>query len=112
MSVGTWLLAAYTPLNVAAAAQRAVGRGAPYRARGRRRAGLLGTAVATYTAALIADTAVPAWHEGVRELPFLFAGSAASAAGGVALVARAARRDGAARRLAGSGYSVSSPPSG
>ena len=31
-------------------------------------AGVLGAAVATYTAALIADTAVPAWHEGQREL--------------------------------------------
>jgi len=42
--------------------------------------------VATYTAALICDTAVPAWHDGYREMPFLFAGSAASAAGGIGLL--------------------------
>ena len=32
-------------------------------------AGLLGPAIATYTAALICDTAVPAWHAGYREMP-------------------------------------------
>ena len=37
-------------------------------------AGLLGPGLATYTAALICDTAVPAWHEGYREMPYLFAG--------------------------------------
>jgi hypothetical protein len=33
------------------------------------------------TAALIANTAIPAWHEAHRELPFAFGGSAAAAAG-------------------------------
>jgi hypothetical protein len=50
-------------------------------------AGLLGPGVATYTAALICDTAVPAWHEAYREMPYVFAGSAASAAGGLGLLA-------------------------
>ena len=50
-------------------------------------AALLGPAVASYTAALIADTAVPAWHEGHREMPFVFVGSAASAAAGLGLLA-------------------------
>jgi hypothetical protein len=31
---------------------------------------------------------VPAWHEGHRELPFLFAGSAMAAGGGIGLAAR------------------------
>ena len=44
---------------------------------------LLGPAVASYTGVLIADTAVPAWHDAHRELPFLFVGSAASAAAGL-----------------------------
>ena len=52
------------------------------RRRGHRRgAPLLGPGVATYTAALLCDTAVPAWHEGYREMPFVFAGSAATAGG-------------------------------
>jgi hypothetical protein len=36
---------------------------------------------------LLCDTAVPAWHEGYREMPFLFAGSAAAAAGGLGMLA-------------------------
>jgi formate dehydrogenase iron-sulfur subunit len=43
-------------------------------------AGLLGPALATYTGTLVADTAVPVWHEAGRELPFVFAGSAAGRA--------------------------------
>ena len=63
-------------------------------------AGVLGAAVATYTAALFANTAVPAWHGGRRELPFLFAGSAAAAAGGFGLLAAPLVEAGPARRMA------------
>ena len=61
--------------------------------------------MATYTAALLCDTAVPAWHEGYREMPFLFAGSAASAAGGLGLLAvpRPLTRGGQVRRARGGG---------
>jgi len=87
MSVGTWILSAYTPLALGAAAS-AVTRKLP-------RAGLaatlpaaaLGPAVAAYTSVLLCDTAVPAWHEGHREMPFLFAGSATAAAGGLGMLA-------------------------
>ncbi|HEX4306216.1 MAG TPA: NrfD/PsrC family molybdoenzyme membrane anchor subunit [Solirubrobacterales bacterium] len=86
MSVGVWILVGYAPLAAGAAASD-VGDRLP---RLGRAAGLgaaaLGSTVATYTAALIANTAVPAWHEGRRELPLLFAGSAASAAAGWGLV--------------------------
>ena len=57
-------------------------------------------AVATYTAALICDTAVPAWHAGFREMPYVFAGSAASAAGGMGLLATAPDAAEPARKLA------------
>jgi hypothetical protein len=43
-------------------------------------AALLGPAVAACTGALISDTAVPAWHDGYPEMPFVFVGSAATAA--------------------------------
>ena len=87
MSVGTWILSAYTPLALGAAAS-AVTRKLP-------RAGLaatlpaavLGPAVASYTSVLLADTAVPAWHDAHRELPFVFAGSAVTAAGGLGMLA-------------------------
>ena len=50
-------------------------------------AALFGLPLSTYTAALIADTAVPVWHEARRELPFVFAGGAAASAGAAALFA-------------------------
>jgi len=100
MSVGTWILSAYAPLNFVASAS-AISRRAPEigRAAGIG-AGLLGSAVASYTGALIADTAVPAWHEGHRELPFLFVASAAAAAGGFGLAAAPVSENAPAARMA------------
>ncbi len=49
---------------------------------------------------LVADTAVPAWHDGHRELPFVFVGSAAAAAAGAALIAAPTAEAGPARTLA------------
>ncbi|MDX6243788.1 MAG: hypothetical protein QOE76_1511 [Frankiales bacterium] len=86
MSVGSWLLAGYAPAAGVSAftdvtgAYPRVGRLATVAA------ALVGAGVASYTAVLIADTAVPAWHEGFRELPFVFAGSATMAASGMALI--------------------------
>jgi hypothetical protein len=100
MSVGVWILGAYAPLNFASMASDLTGR-APRTGRAAGLgAGVLGTAVASYTAVLIADTAVPAWHEGHRELPFLFVGSAASAGAGFALIAAPVSENRPARRLA------------
>src|SRR6185503_15595652 len=61
---------------------------------------LFGLPLATYTAALLANTAVPSWHEGRRELPFVFAGSAAASAGAAAAIVTGPRDAGPARRLA------------
>ncbi|MER6378455.1 NrfD/PsrC family molybdoenzyme membrane anchor subunit [Streptomyces sp. NPDC001250] len=100
MSVGSWLLAGYAPLTLTAAATEVAGR---YRLLGSAAtvaAAVLGPALATYTAVLLSDTAVPSWHEGYRELPYVFAGSAATAASGLALAAAPAAQAGPARRLA------------
>jgi hypothetical protein len=100
MSVGSWLLGGFIPFSLVAAGSeitgffRRSGRAATYGA------GLLGPAVATYTAVLIADTAVPAWHDGWRELPPLFAGSALMAAGGAGLVGAPPMESGPALALA------------
>jgi formate-dependent nitrite reductase membrane component NrfD len=100
MSMGVWLLAAYAPLNLAATASGALAR-APRAGRAAGvTAGLLGAGVSTYTAALIADTAVPAWHDGHRELPYVFAGSAASAAAGAGLLAAPVAQSSPAANLA------------
>jgi hypothetical protein len=50
---------------------------------------LTGPLLATYSAVLLSNTAVPAWHEGQRPLPFLFAGSAMTAAAAAGLAGTA-----------------------
>ena len=91
MSVGSWALAAFgtatglsilglRPARVAAAA--------------------LGPLVSTYTAALVADTAIPVWHEARGELPLVFASSSAASAGAALTLVTPARDAAPARRLA------------
>ena len=86
MSVGTWILAAYTPLALSAAALTATGKLPRTGMAATITAAALGPAVAAYTSVLIGDTAAPAWHDAHRELPYLFVGSAATAAGGLGLL--------------------------
>jgi hypothetical protein len=106
MSVGSWLLAGYGPVAGAAAVSEVTGL-VPRAGRAATvGAGLLGPAIATYTAAIICDTAVPAWHAGYREMPYVFAGSAASAAGGLGLLAVPPHAAGPARDLAVAGAAV------
>jgi hypothetical protein len=68
-------------------------------------AALFGMPLATYTAALIANTSVPVWHEGRKELPFAFAGGSAMAAGSAAALL-APDEGGPGRRLAIFGAAV------
>ncbi|MFA3879467.1 NrfD/PsrC family molybdoenzyme membrane anchor subunit [Streptomyces sp. MMCC 100] len=100
MSVGSWLLAGYAPLTMAAVAADVTGRYRLVGAAATASAAVLGPAVATYTAVLISDTAVPSWHEGYREMPFVFAGSGATAAAGLVLTGAPVREAGPARRAA------------
>ena len=73
MSVGSWLLAANDTTTALATLGKVTGR-LPRPSRAARAIGApLGMPLTTYTAALIANTAVPLWHEGRRELPFDFA---------------------------------------
>ncbi len=86
MSVGSWLLAAYSPFAVGAAATDLLGVAPRVRRASTVVAGLIGPGIATYTGVLVADTATPVWHEARRELPMLFAASAAASAGAVTTV--------------------------
>jgi formate-dependent nitrite reductase membrane component NrfD len=106
MSVGSWLLAGYGPVAGAAAVSEVTGILPKAGTAATLGAGLLGPAIATYTAALICDTAVPAWHAGYREMPYVFAGSAASAAGGLGLLATHPADAEPARNLAVLGAAV------
>jgi formate-dependent nitrite reductase membrane component NrfD len=100
MSVGSWLLAGYAPMTLAAAVTDVAGRYRHVGSAATAAGAVLGPAVATYTAVLLADTAVPSWHEGYRQLPFVFAGSGATAASGLALVTAPVGEAGPARRMA------------
>lgn len=100
MSVGSWLLTGYVPLAGIAAASAVTGRLPRIGAATTGGAALLGPVVASYTAALIADTAVPAWHDGHREMPYVFVGSAATAAGGLGLISTPLYQQAPARALA------------
>jgi hypothetical protein len=100
MSVGTWILSSYGPAAGVAAGWQLLGvpgRGAGVTAQAV--AAVTGPMLSSYTAALIANTAVPVWHDARRELPFLFASSSAAAAGGALTAVTPSRSAGAARAL-------------
>ncbi|WAX56456.1 polysulfide reductase NrfD [Jatrophihabitans cynanchi] len=106
MSMGSWLLAGYGPLAGASALSDLTG---VLPAAGRTAsvgAGVLGAGVASYTSVLIADTAVPAWHAARHHLPFVFVGSAATAAAGLGLLTAPTGETGPVRRAAVAGAAV------
>jgi DMSO reductase anchor subunit len=106
LSVGSFVLAPFSALSGLAAASVVTGR---VRGLGRVAgvgAAALGPPLATYTAALLANTAVPAWHEAHRELPFVFAGSGMTAAGGLAMLLAPHAQTAPARRMALAGAAV------
>lgn len=100
MSVGSWILAAQGGLSAAALAGDLTGFLPAAGDAALLATGVTGPLTATYTAVLIADTAVPAWHEAYRELPFLFAGSALAAAGAAAMLGTPPAHAGPARAVA------------
>jgi formate-dependent nitrite reductase membrane component NrfD len=106
LSVGSFILAPFSGLSAAAAGSAVTG----WFPRLGRLAGVgaaaFGPPLATYTAALFANTAVPAWHEAHRELPFVFGGSGAAAAGGMAMLLAPADQHGPAARMAVAGAVV------
>jgi formate-dependent nitrite reductase membrane component NrfD len=106
MSIGSWLLTGYGPAAGVAAASAVTGWLPGIGRAATAAAAVLGPGVAAYTAALLSDTAVPAWHDVHRELPYLFVSSAATAAGGLGLVLVRSEQAGPARNLAMIGASA------
>ncbi|MET7673142.1 NrfD/PsrC family molybdoenzyme membrane anchor subunit [Micromonospora luteifusca] len=113
MSVGTWILTVFGPLAGVAAVAEIAPRLPQHGVLGLARrlappvgdvaalaAAATAPALATYTGVLLADTAVPAWHDGYPSLPFVFAGSALAAASGIGLIAAPAAETTPLRRLA------------
>ncbi|MFE4368050.1 NrfD/PsrC family molybdoenzyme membrane anchor subunit [Streptomyces sp. NPDC056835] len=113
MSVGTWILVAFGPGDALAAmaellpvSLRATLPGRLLRMAARPAglsAAVFAPGVASYTAALLSQTAVPAWHEAHRELPFVFTGSAAASGGGLGMLLAPVAEAGPARRLGAAG---------
>jgi DMSO reductase anchor subunit len=100
MSVGSWILSVEGGLLAVTATHEFLGWFPKPLARvAEALAAVVGMPLATYTAALIANTAVPIWHESRSELPFAFAGGSAMAAGGAASLL-AGEEAGPGRRLA------------
>jgi hypothetical protein len=106
MSVGSWILAAHGSSTGVAAVIELLGILPRLRAAAEAASGLTGLAMGTYTGALVADTAIPIWHEARRELPFAFAGGAAMTAGAAAAIATPTAAAAPARRLALAGAAL------
>jgi hypothetical protein len=100
MSVGSWILAGSGTATTAEAACELLDVFPRLKLVPATLSALLGAPLATYTATLVSDTAIPVWHEARRELPFVFATSAAASAGAAAAMFVPPSEAGPARRLA------------
>jgi formate-dependent nitrite reductase membrane component NrfD len=100
MSVGSWILAGSGAAASAEAACELFGIFPRLKLVPATVSALLGGPLATYTATLVSDTAIPVWHEGRKELPFVFGSSAAASAGAAAAMFVPPREASPARRLA------------
>jgi hypothetical protein len=86
MNMGSWILSA-TGTAIALGAARGVLGWFPRAGRLAGATAVLGPALSTYTGVLVADTAIPAWHEARRELPWVFAAGSAMSAGAAVTLA-------------------------
>lgn len=103
MNLGSWVLLTSCGASTTAAVLELLGRLKPIKVLAEAVATLAGPPLATYTGVLVADTAVPVWHDGRHELPWIFAASAAASAGAAASMFVHPRYAGPARRLAVAG---------
>ena len=100
MSVGSWILGVSGGASATAALLELTGRLKLVKYAAEVVSALSGGPLATYTGGLVADTAVPAWHDARRELPYVFGASAAASAGAASALFLPPRDAGPARRLA------------
>jgi DMSO reductase anchor subunit len=117
MSVGSWILAGFGAFAGAAVGLEVVRSRVPGDgvigklfpvADGLAAAGsaFFAPPLAAYTGVLLADTALPTWHEAYRELPFIFVSSAIAAGSGLAMITTPAAETRPARQLAVLGAGV------
>jgi hypothetical protein len=106
MSVGSWILGVSSAASSGSAFLNAIGRLRRTSEVARALAAASGAPLAVYTGTLLADTAIPVWHEARHELPFLFGSSAAASAGAAAAIGVPPSDAAPARRLAAGGVLV------
>ncbi|HEY6961344.1 MAG TPA: NrfD/PsrC family molybdoenzyme membrane anchor subunit [Gaiellaceae bacterium] len=100
MSVGSWILFAQSGSAITASLLEWLDVLKPLKVAGEVVSFVAGPPLATYTGALVANTAIPVWSEARDELPWLFASSAAASAGAAAAVFTPTEAAGPARRTA------------
>jgi formate-dependent nitrite reductase membrane component NrfD len=100
MSVGSWILFLSGGASGTAATLELAGKLRPVKWAAELVSFLTGPPLATYTGALVANTAIPVWSEARDELPWLFGASASACAGAAATIATPVGHAGPARRAA------------
>jgi len=106
MSVGSWILFVSSGASTTAATLELLGALRPARWLAEALSFVTGPPLATYTGALLANTAIPVWSEARDELPWLFGASAAASAGATAAMVTPAAAAGPARRAAVAGVAA------
>ena len=106
MNIGSWVLLVSGGASTTAALLELTGRLKPIKILAEAVSTLAGPPLATYTGVLVADTAVPVWHDARHELPWIFGASAAASAGAAASIFVPPGDAGPARRLAVAGVLV------
>ena len=106
LSVGTYILSPFSAATGATAAVELLGWFPRLKRFGGIVAGLFGGPMATYTAVLLSNTAVPSWHEFHGKLPFVFAGSAMAAGGGLCMALTPLAESEPARKMAIAGAAL------
>src|SRR3954467_15713479 len=106
LSVGSYILSPFSAAAGATAAVELLGWFPGLKRFGGVVAALFGGPMATYTAVLLANTAVPSWHEPHNELPFVFSGSAMAAGGGLTMLFTPVDEAGPSRKMGLTGAAI------
>jgi formate-dependent nitrite reductase membrane component NrfD len=106
MSVGSWILILQSGSSVTSAMLEVFDILKPLKVAGDVVAFVAGPPLATYTGALLANTAIPVWSEARDELPWIFGASAAASAGAAAVIFTPTEVAGPARRAALAGVAL------